>query len=131
TRVFAAKIGLLADRRIDIEEVRARTTPSAMKTILAQSLERSTGETLAADDPRLEKLAMVLSQVIGSDGRPKADVQWLVELSNEEPRVFDVVAEGTSSLIVEREKIKSIAAREGLDALLLAMEKQIEDERDT
>jgi phospholipid transport system substrate-binding protein len=58
---------------------------------------------------------------------PTASVQWVVESASGSPKVVDVVAEGTSLRLTERNDYASYLGRHGgsIDALLSAMQRQL------
>ncbi|GAB6967559.1 ABC transporter substrate-binding protein [Komagataeibacter kakiaceti JCM 25156] len=68
-----------------------------------------------------------VSTVINRPGQPGADTQWIISTSSGSPKVVDVVGEGASLRLTQRQDYGSFIARNGgnVDVLLHALEKQI------
>ena len=65
--------------------------------------------------------------VISRPGQPNTNVQWIVSDSSGSPKVVDVMAEGVSLSINERDDYTSYLARHGnsVDALITALSRQV------
>ena len=65
--------------------------------------------------------------VISRPGQPNTNVQWIVSDSSGSPKVVDVMAEGVSLSINERDDYTSYLARHGnsVDALIAALSRQV------
>ncbi len=65
--------------------------------------------------------------VISRPGQPNTNVQWIVSDSSGSPKVVDVMAEGVSLSINERDDYTSYLARHGnsVDALIAALTRQV------
>ncbi len=87
---FAAQIGELADRQINIVESRAR-----------------------GDDE-----VIVRSELVNDAGVKKASIDWRIRDINGQPRLLDVLVERSSPLVTKRQEFSSLAEREGVEALL-------------
>ncbi|RFD18509.1 ABC transporter substrate-binding protein [Komagataeibacter melaceti] len=68
-----------------------------------------------------------VSTVINRPGQPGADTQWIISTASGSPKVVDVVGEGASLRLTQRQDYGSFIARNGgnVDALLRALDKQI------
>lgn len=71
---------------------------------------------------------VLVSTVIDRPNNPPSTVQWLIANVATEPKVVDVIAEGTSLRITQREDYASFLSHNGnsVAALLGAMRKQLE-----
>ena len=65
--------------------------------------------------------------VLSRPGQPNTNVQWIVSDSSGSPKVVDVMAEGVSLSINERDDYTSYLARHGnsVDALITALSRQV------
>ena len=68
-----------------------------------------------------------VSTVINRPGQPGADTQWIISTASGSPKVVDVVGEGASLRLTQRQDYSSFIARNSgnVDALLHALDKQI------
>ncbi len=73
---------------------------------------------------------MVSTLVHGAEKDPPYRVDWRVRRSNGRHLVIDVVAEGVSLLITKRKEFREIVSSKGIEGLLTAMARKIEDEGD-
>lgn len=66
--------------------------------------------------------------MIERPNNPPTTVQWLVENATTNPKIIDVIAEGTSLRVTQREDYASFLTHNGnsITALLDAMRKQVE-----
>jgi len=90
---FAAQIGELAERQINVKASRLR------------------GETEA----------LVRSELVDKSGIKKASIDWRLRWIDNEPYLLDVLVERISPLVSKRKEFSSLAKREGVDALLAHM----------
>ena len=69
----------------------------------------------------------VVSTVIERPNNPPATVQWLVANATTDPKIIDVIAEGTSLRITQRDDYAAFLSRNGnsVDALLGAMRQEV------
>lgn len=67
-----------------------------------------------------------VATVITRPNNPPANVQWVVEQANGQPRIVDVVAEGTSLRQTQRDDYRSFLGTHGdnVNALIEAMQRQ-------
>jgi phospholipid transport system substrate-binding protein len=68
----------------------------------------------------------VVSTVIVRPNNPPANIQWVVENAATDPKIVDVIAEGTSLRVTQRDDYAAFLAQHGnnLDALLDGLKKQ-------
>ena len=68
----------------------------------------------------------LVTTVVERPNNPPATVEWEVEQPNGNPRIVDVVAEGTSLRLTQRQDYTAYLARNGndIEALILAMRQQ-------
>jgi len=90
---FAAQIGELAERQINVQSSRLR------------------GDTEA----------LVRSELVNKAGIKKASIDWRLRWIDDEPHLLDVLVERISPLVSKRKEFSSLAKREGVDALLAHM----------
>jgi len=92
---FASQIGELAERQINVTQSKARG----------------------------EREVIVRSELVNSAGVKKASIDWRIRDIDGQPRLLDVLVERSSPLVTKRQEFSSLAKREGVDALLVHMEK--------
>ncbi|MEP1231108.1 MAG: ABC transporter substrate-binding protein [Litorimonas sp.] len=90
---FAAQIGELAERQINVKASRLR------------------GDTEA----------LVRSELVDKNGIKKASIDWRLRWIDDEPFLLDVLVERISPLVSKRKEFSSLASRDGVDALLAHM----------
>ncbi len=71
-------------------------------------------ETISDDD-------LVVTTEIKSENGPPAKVDWRIRERNDEPKVIDVVIEGVSMVISQRQEFQSIVQSKGLDGLMAVL----------
>jgi len=91
---FAAQIGGLAERQINVTESKARGSRDVI----------------------------VRSELVNNAGIKKASIDWRIRDIDGQPRLLDVLVERSSPLVTKRQEFSSLAKREGVDALLAHME---------
>jgi len=69
----------------------------------------------------------LVGSVITRPNQPDANVQWVVSAASGSPKVIDVVAEGTSLRLTQRQDYASYLARHGsnIDQLIAALQRQL------
>lgn len=90
---FAAQIGELAERQINVKASRLR------------------GDTEA----------LVSSELVDRNGIKKASIDWRLRWIDDEPYLLDVLVERISPLVTKRKEFSSLAQHDGVDALLAHM----------
>ena len=69
----------------------------------------------------------LVGTIINRPSAPAANVQWVVRTEGGAPKILDVVAEGTSLRLTQRQDYASYLARHGsdIDALIAALKRQL------
>jgi phospholipid transport system substrate-binding protein len=69
----------------------------------------------------------LVGTVINRPSAPAANVQWVVRTEGGSPKILDVVAEGTSLRLTQRQDYASYLSRHGsdIDALIAALKRQL------
>jgi phospholipid transport system substrate-binding protein len=72
-----------------------------------------------------------VATVVERPSNPPTDVQWVIANSGADPKIVDVVAEGTSLRLTQRSDYASYLAHNNgnIDALISAMRQQVEQNR--
>jgi len=91
---FAAQIGGLAERQINVTQSKARG----------------------------ERDVIVRSELVNNAGLKKASIDWRIRDIDGQPRLLDVLVERSSPLVTKRKEFSSLVKREGVDALLAHMD---------
>lgn len=70
---------------------------------------------------------VLVGTVINRPNQPDANVQWVIDSSTGAPKVIDVVAEGTSLRLTQRQDYASYLSRHGnnIDQLIAALKRQL------
>jgi phospholipid transport system substrate-binding protein len=86
---------------------------------------RGVSFTMTGSQPQGEDT--LVGTIINRPNQPPANVQWVVRTSGGAPKVLDVVAEGTSLRLTQRQDYASYLNRHGgsIDALIAAMKRQL------
>jgi phospholipid transport system substrate-binding protein len=86
---------------------------------------RGVSFTMTGSQPQGEDT--LVGTIINRPNQPPANVQWVVRTSGGAPKVLDVVAEGTSLRLTQRQDYASYLVRHGgsIDALISAMKRQL------
>ncbi len=81
--------------------------------------------------PESDKDSIVSSEITHSDGSEPAKVDWRVRQVNGKMAIIDVVVEGVSQSVTQRDEYASIIQRDGgkLDGLLDLMRKQVQEQQ--
>jgi phospholipid transport system substrate-binding protein len=81
--------------------------------------------TMTGDMPQGE--STLVGTVINRPNAPAANVKWVVDTSGGAPKVVDVIAEGTSMRLTQRNDYASYLSQHGnsIDALIEALKKQL------
>jgi phospholipid transport system substrate-binding protein len=79
------------------------------------------GDTTVRDD------GVHVASVVNQPNNPPAHVDWVVDISGPQPRIVDLIAEGTSMRLTQRSDYASFITRHGnsVDALITAMREQL------
>jgi len=81
--------------------------------------------------PESDKDSIVGSEITHADSSPSTKVDWRVRQQNGKLAVIDVVVEGVSQSVTQRDEYMSIVQRDGgkLDKLLDLMRKQVQEQQ--
>jgi phospholipid transport system substrate-binding protein len=76
-----------------------------------------------------EKDSIVSSEITHPDGSPATKIDWRVRNQNGKMAVIDVVVEGVSQSVTQRDEYSSIIQRDGgkMDGLIVLMRKQAQE----
>lgn len=98
--------------------------PDYIAASFAEEIDRLAGRTIAisAVVPRRDDEVIVQSQLITSDGREAANIDWRVREIEGDPRLLDVLVERVSPLVAKREAISALFEREGMGAVIAHIE---------
>jgi phospholipid transport system substrate-binding protein len=139
-------LGPVIDRNVDVDAIARfclgrfwnQATPSQQQTytalfhhVLLNNISGHLGEyrgvsyTMTGSKPQGD--SELVSTVITRPNAPPANVQWVVSASTGQPKVVDVVAEGTSLRLTQRQDYASYLNRHGgsIDALNAALGRQL------
>ena len=80
---------------------------------------------MTGDSPQGENT--LVGTVINRPNAPAANVKWVVDTSAGAPKIVDVIAEGTSMRLTQRNDYASYLSQHGnsIDALIAALKKQL------
>jgi phospholipid transport system substrate-binding protein len=76
--------------------------------------------------PLTDSDVVVSSQIKRVDG-PPIKVDWRVRESGEELRIIDVIVEGVSMVLTQRNEFQSIAQQRGIDGLLTLLQSRVDE----
>ena len=81
--------------------------------------------------PESDKDSIVSSEITHADGSQPAKIDWRVRLKDGKPEIEDVVVEGVSQSVTQRDEYSSIIQQDGgkLDNLIDLMRKQIQNQQ--
>jgi phospholipid transport system substrate-binding protein len=66
----------------------------------------------------------IVSSVVERPNNPPTHVDWLISDPDSNPKISDVIAEGTSFRVTQRSDYASYLAHNGIDALINALQQQ-------
>jgi phospholipid transport system substrate-binding protein len=69
----------------------------------------------------------IVSTIVARPNNPSTNIQWVVANATTDPKIVDVIAEGTSLRITQRDDYASFLSQHGnnVDALLGAIRQQV------
>ena len=87
-----------------------------------------TGENFHAKGARAEseKDIIVNSEITHPDGSAPTTIDWRLRLKDQQLKVIDVVVEGVSLSVTQRQEYASVIQQSGIDGLLALMQKRLE-----
>jgi phospholipid transport system substrate-binding protein len=97
--------------------------------VYANQLAQYNGEKLrVTGSRRAPDGEIVASEIIRSDGRPPAPVEWVLTPQNGAYKISDVIVEGISMAVTQRSEFASVIQRNGgqLDGLIAALRQKTE-----
>jgi phospholipid transport system substrate-binding protein len=87
-----------------------------------------TGENFHAKDARAEseRDIIVNSEITHPDGSAPTTIDWRLRLKDQQLKVIDVVVEGVSLSVTQRQEYASVIQQSGIDGLLALMQKRLD-----
>jgi phospholipid transport system substrate-binding protein len=74
-----------------------------------------------------QPVGIVVDTTVNVPGKPPATVQWVVQMMNGQPKIIDIIAEGTSLRLTERNDYAGVISQHGgqIQPLIDAMRTQL------
>jgi phospholipid transport system substrate-binding protein len=96
-------------------------------TNIASKLGEYRGVRLTVQRGRQQDDEVIVTTIVERPNNPQTTVDWIIEKPDSAPRIIDVVAEGTSLRLTQRQDYASYLARNNndIDALIKAMKQQV------
>jgi phospholipid transport system substrate-binding protein len=60
-----------------------------------------------------QPVGIVVNTTVNVPGKPQATVQWVVQMMNGQPKIIDIIAEGTSLRLTERNDYAGVISQHG------------------
>ena len=85
------------------------------------------GASFTLGDASEQSAGIVVSTTVNVPGKPQATVQWVVATMNGQPKIIDIIAEGTSLRLTERNDYAGVISQNGgqIQPLIDAMRNQL------
>jgi phospholipid transport system substrate-binding protein len=85
------------------------------------------GASFAVGDATQQPVGIVVPTTVNVPGKPPATVQWVVAMMDGQPKIIDIIAEGTSLRLTERNDYAGVISQHGGDVqpLIDAMRNQL------
>jgi phospholipid transport system substrate-binding protein len=85
------------------------------------------GASFTLGDASEQPAGIVVSTTVNVPGKPPATVQWVVATMNGQPKIIDIIAEGTSLRLTERNDYAGVISQNGgqIQPLIDAMRNQL------
>jgi len=85
------------------------------------------GATFTMDSVTQQPVGIVVGTTVNVPGKPPATVQWVVAMMNGQPKIIDILAEGTSLRLTERNDYAGVISQHGgqIQPLIDAMRNQL------
>ena len=85
------------------------------------------GATFAVGTATQQPVGIVVPTTVNVPGKPPATVQWVVAMMNGQPKIIDIIAEGTSLRLTERNDYAGLISQHGgqIQPLIDAMRNQL------
>jgi phospholipid transport system substrate-binding protein len=85
------------------------------------------GASFTVGDASQQPVGIVVDTTVNVPGKPPATVQWVVAMLNGQPKIIDILAEGTSLRLTERNDYAGVISQHGgeVQPLIDAMRNQL------
>ncbi len=85
------------------------------------------GATFAVVNAVQQPVGIVVNTLVNVPGKPQATVQWVVAMMDGQPKIVDILAEGTSLRLTERNDYAGVISQHGgqIQPLIDAMQQQL------
>jgi phospholipid transport system substrate-binding protein len=85
------------------------------------------GATFTMGSVTQQPVGIVVGTTVNVPGKPPATVQWVVAMMNGQPKIIDILAEGTSLRLTERNDYAGVISQHGgqIEPLIDAMRNQL------
>jgi len=85
------------------------------------------GASFTVGDVTQQPVGIVVDTTVNVPGKPSATVQWVVAMLNGQPKIIDILAEGTSLRLTERNDYAGVISQHGgeVQPLIDAMRNQL------
>jgi phospholipid transport system substrate-binding protein len=85
------------------------------------------GATFTVGEAMQQPVGLVVTTTVNVPGKPPANVQWVVAMMDGQPKIIDILAEGTSLRLTERNDYAGVISQHGGDVqpLIDAMRNQL------
>jgi len=100
-----------------------------LRRAIAERLDRYSGQTfeVTGSEPVGRRDVLVHTRVRSPGGRQAIAVDWRIRRVGERLVVIDVIAEGVSLLLTQRNEVAEVIGREGIDGLLRRLEERLRE----
>jgi phospholipid transport system substrate-binding protein len=111
----------------DEQQAYVRLFHEVLVTNVTGKLGEYQGVTFTIGRSKLQDDEAVVSTVVDRPNNPPTAVDWIIADPSGNPKIIDVVAEGTSLRLTQRQDYASYLSRNGghVEALIMAMQRQI------
>ncbi|MBW4022102.1 MAG: ABC transporter substrate-binding protein [Proteobacteria bacterium] len=85
------------------------------------------GASFKVVDAQKQPVGMVVNTAVNVPGKPPTNVQWVVAMVDGQPKIVDIIAEGTSLRLTERNDYAGVISQHGgqIQPLIDAMQQQL------
>jgi phospholipid transport system substrate-binding protein len=85
------------------------------------------GASFSVGSATQQPVGIVVNTTVNVPGKPQATVQWVVQMMNGQPKIIDIIAEGTSLRLTERNDYAGVISQHGgrIQPLIDAMRSQL------
>jgi phospholipid transport system substrate-binding protein len=71
------------------------------------------GASFSVGSATQQPVGIVVNTTVNVPGKPQATVQWVVQMMNGQPKIIDIIAEGTSLRLTERNDYAGVISQHG------------------